>query len=108
MAFNVGFNHIRRTYHLVAVDVAFCIRAALVMLSRNLTIQLEYIDPLSAGQVVDTDALVSALESGTIGGAALDVTEPEPLPASHPLLAMDNVIVTPHMAFTHSQVRKKP
>ena len=50
------------------------------------------------GPVVDTDALVAALRDGTIGGAALDVTDPEPLPADHPLVGLSNALVVPHMA----------
>jgi phosphoglycerate dehydrogenase-like enzyme len=50
------------------------------------------------GRTVVTDDLVAALESGQIAGAALDVTDPEPLPADHPLWQMDNVIITPHVA----------
>ena len=52
----------------------------------------------SRGAVVDTRALLEALERGHIGGVALDVTDPEPLPADHPLMAFENVIVTPHIA----------
>ncbi|BCW34249.1 2-hydroxyacid dehydrogenase [Arthrobacter sp. StoSoilA2] len=50
------------------------------------------------GELVGTDALVEALASGSIAGAALDVVHPEPLPAGHPLWSMDNVIITPHMS----------
>jgi len=50
------------------------------------------------GGVVDQDALVDALRAGTIGGAALDVTDPEPLPLDHPLYGFDNVVITPHIA----------
>jgi len=50
------------------------------------------------GPVVDTDALVAALRDGTIGGAAMDVTDPEPLPVDHPLVAMPNALVVPHIA----------
>ena len=49
------------------------------------------------GTVIDTPALVRALRDGTVAGAALDVTEPEPLPDGHPLWAMPNVIVSPHL-----------
>src|SRR5579884_1792263 len=52
----------------------------------------------SRGPVVDTDALAEALREGKIGGAALDVTEPEPLPATHPLVSLPNCIVVPHIA----------
>ena len=48
------------------------------------------------GGIVDTDALVAALEQGEIWGAALDTTEEEPLPADHPLFRLDRVIVLPH------------
>jgi phosphoglycerate dehydrogenase-like enzyme len=50
------------------------------------------------GELVRTDALVEALSSGSIAGAALDVVHPEPLPAGHPLWSMDNVVITPHMS----------
>ena len=52
----------------------------------------------SRGPVVDHDALVVALRDGVIGGAALDVTDPEPLPADHPLLGLANCLVVPHIA----------
>ena len=50
------------------------------------------------GPIVDEAALVAALKAGTIGGAALDVFENEPLPADSPLLTMDNVMLAPHNA----------
>ncbi|RDZ63384.1 hydroxyacid dehydrogenase [Haloferax sp. Atlit-12N] len=50
------------------------------------------------GPVVDTDALVSQLRSNGIRGAALDVTDPEPLPSDHPLWDFENVLITPHNA----------
>lgn len=53
---------------------------------------------VARGSVVDEPALVRALEEGWIAGAALDVFETEPLPATSPLWAMENVIVTPHIA----------
>jgi phosphoglycerate dehydrogenase-like enzyme len=53
---------------------------------------------VTRGEVVDDAALVGALESGRLGGAALDVTPIEPLPADHPLWRFDNVVMTPHTA----------
>jgi len=50
------------------------------------------------GPIVDTDALVDAIRGNKLGGAALDVTDPEPLPADHPLWEFDNVRITPHNA----------
>ena len=52
------------------------------------------------GRLIDTNALVRALESGAIGGAALDVTDPEPLPADHPLWRLSNCVITPHVGNT--------
>src|SRR5829696_5617368 len=59
----------------------------------------------SRGPVVDTSALVDALRDGSILGAALDVTDPEPLPADHPLVTMPNCIVVPHTASATVQTR---
>lgn len=55
---------------------------------------------VARGGLVDTEALVGALRSGQIGGAALDVTDPEPLPAGHPLWDLPNCLITPHTADT--------
>jgi glyoxylate reductase len=52
---------------------------------------------VARGPIVDTDALVEALAGGIIGGAALDVTDPEPLPPDHPLLRFPNCLVVPHI-----------
>lgn len=49
------------------------------------------------GSVVDQDALIDALARGAIGGAALDVTDPEPLPLASPLFTFPNVVITPHI-----------
>jgi len=51
------------------------------------------------GKVVDEDALIEALREKKIAGAGLDVFEREPLPMNSPLLEMDNVLLTPHIAF---------
>ena len=53
---------------------------------------------VSRGAIVDEKALITALSSGKIGGAALDVFEEEPLPKSSPLWNLDNVIITPHLS----------
>ncbi|WP_425148052.1 NAD(P)-dependent oxidoreductase [Deinococcus sp.] len=55
---------------------------------------------LGRGELIDPDALNGALEAGRLAGAALDVTEPEPLPASSPLWARRGVLITPHIAST--------
>ncbi|MGA2973608.1 MAG: D-glycerate dehydrogenase [Candidatus Bathyarchaeia archaeon] len=61
----------------------------------------------SRGPIVDNMALYDALRSGKIAYAALDVTEPEPIPADHPLLTLDNVIVVPHIASASVATRTK-
>jgi D-3-phosphoglycerate dehydrogenase len=55
------------------------------------------------GPIVDTAALVRALDAGRIAGCALDTTDPEPLPDPHPLRGRDNVILTPHAAWYSEQ-----
>ncbi|MDQ3897535.1 MAG: D-isomer specific 2-hydroxyacid dehydrogenase family protein [Actinomycetota bacterium] len=55
---------------------------------------------VARGAHVVTDDLVAALRAGAIGGAALDVTDPEPLPGGHPLWDLDNCLITPHTANT--------
>jgi D-3-phosphoglycerate dehydrogenase / 2-oxoglutarate reductase len=57
----------------------------------------------SRGPVVDTEALVRALDATKIAGCALDTTDPEPLPDPHPLRGRDNVIITPHVAWYSEQ-----
>jgi phosphoglycerate dehydrogenase-like enzyme len=52
---------------------------------------------VARGELVDTDALTHGLQTGNLRGAALDVTDPEPLPADHPLWKLQNVFITPHM-----------
>lgn len=59
------------------------------------------------GPVVQTDALLEALTNRTIAAAALDVTEPEPLPVDHPLLALPNCVVVPHIASASVATRSK-
>ncbi len=62
---------------------------------------------VSRGPVVDTAALTEALTSHQIYAAALDVTDPEPLPRDHPLLKLDNVVITPHLGSATEQTRRR-
>lgn len=57
-----------------------------------------FVTNIARGPIVDHDALLSALKDGTLAGASLDVTEPEPLPSDSELWDMDNVIITPHIS----------
>lgn len=60
---------------------------------------------ISRGAVVDTEALYHALADGHLAYAALDVTEPEPLPENHKLLALPNITITPHIASATKETR---
>ncbi|HXF63631.1 MAG TPA: D-glycerate dehydrogenase [Caldilineaceae bacterium] len=64
-----------------------------------------YLINVARGGVVDHDALLQALREGWIAGAALDVTEPEPLPRDHPLLRQDNLVIAPHLGSATRQTR---
>lgn len=60
----------------------------------------------SRGPVVDTKALVTALQEGWIAGAGLDVTDPEPLPPDHPLFKLPNCLIVPHIGSATRNTRK--
>lgn len=60
---------------------------------------------ISRGKVVDTEALYNALKNKKLAYACMDVTDPEPLPGDHPLLTLDNVTITPHMASATKETR---
>lgn len=64
-----------------------------------------YFVNVSRGPVVDTDALLHALQTGEIAYAALDVTDPEPLPGDHPLLKLSNILITPHIGSATTETR---
>jgi len=61
----------------------------------------------SRGGLIDTEALYKALKEGWIAGAALDVTDPEPLPENHPLYKLPNVIITPHIGGSTAEAMKR-
>jgi glyoxylate reductase len=62
---------------------------------------------IARGAVVNTEALTDAMAQNRIAAAALDVTEPEPLPRDHPLLTMPNVIITPHLGSATVETRRR-
>ncbi len=92
---------------------AVVLASALTPLTRRLIgrTELEAMGPgtwlvnVARGELVDTEALVEALRSRRIGGAALDVTDPEPLPDGHPLWRLPNCLITPHTADTEEMTR---
>jgi glyoxylate reductase len=66
-----------------------------------------YLVNTARGPIVDTHALARALHAGSIAGAALDVTDPEPLPAGHPLLDAPNLLVLPHLGSATHATRER-
>ncbi len=62
---------------------------------------------MARGGVVDTDALYDALSTGRIFGAGIDVTQPEPLPRNHPLLRLQNLVITPHLGSASDRTRRR-
>ncbi len=75
-----------QTYHIIG-------RAALSLMRPH-----AFIVNIARGALIDQDELVAALQARRLGGVALDVTDPEPLPAESPLWSMENVMITPHVA----------
>ena len=74
------------THHIINADSLTAMRAGVIIIN------------CARGALLDQEALLSALDSGHVAGAGLDVTDPEPLSPDHPLLGHDNVVVTPHVA----------
>jgi phosphoglycerate dehydrogenase-like enzyme len=75
-------------------------REQLEILSRKKT----FVSNIARGKHIDTDALLDALREGKIRGAALDVTDPEPLPDGHPLFTAPNVFISPHVSWQTPQL----
>ncbi|MEM2006010.1 MAG: NAD(P)-dependent oxidoreductase, partial [Zestosphaera sp.] len=61
----------------------------------------------SRGGVIDTQALIKALNEGWIAGAGLDVYEEEPLPPNHPLTKLENVVLTPHIGASTDEAQER-
>jgi lactate dehydrogenase-like 2-hydroxyacid dehydrogenase len=83
------------TYHMIDAEALAKMKPTAILINT------------ARGPVVDPQALYQALKSGQIAAAALDVTEPEPLPPEHPLLSLENLIVTPHIASASVETRSK-
>ncbi|MGV8921153.1 MAG: D-2-hydroxyacid dehydrogenase family protein [Pseudomonas sp.] len=84
------------TVHLVLSDRSRGIVDALALSQMKPT---AYIINTARGPIIDEAALIDVLQKGRIAGAALDVFEPEPLPANHPFRHLDNVLATPHIGY---------
>ena len=83
-----------QTHHLIGAEVFKAMKPTAFLINT------------SRGEVVDQDALVSALREGAIAGAGLDVTTPEPLPPDHPLMSMANVVLAPHIGSATRATRR--
>lgn len=78
-------------------------RRELALLARRKT----FVSNIGRGEVIITDDLIDALEGGIIRGAALDVTDPEPLPDGHPLWSTKNVFISPHVSGNSSSYARR-
>jgi lactate dehydrogenase-like 2-hydroxyacid dehydrogenase len=83
------------TRHLISADTLRLMKPTAVLVNT------------ARGPVVDSMALVDALRDGVIAAAALDVTDPEPMPASHPLVSLPNCLIVPHIASASRATRGK-
>jgi glyoxylate reductase len=81
------------THHLIDADALARMRPTAILVNT------------ARGPIVDQDALAAALHDGRLGGAGLDVTDPEPLPPDHPLFAAPNVLVVPHIGSATTTAR---
>ena len=81
------------THHLIDAEALAMMKESAVLVN------------IARGPLVDPDALYRALRSGVIGAAALDVTDPEPIPADHPLLGLRNCLVVPHLGSASRNTR---
>jgi glyoxylate reductase len=85
----------RATYHLMSAEQFSLMKPTAILINT------------ARGPVVNQEALLTALSHGVIAGAALDVTDPEPIDPEHPLLMLQNVIVVPHIGSATQQTRER-
>ena len=85
----------RATHHLIDAAALSSMRPSSILINT------------ARGPIIDQEALHRALSDGTIAGAALDVTDPEPLPAGHPLLSAPNLIIAPHIGSATHAARER-
>lgn len=98
---HTDLDSLMRESDVVSIHLRLSDRTRGLITARHLTLMkpTAFLVNTARGPIVDKGALVEALRGGTIAGAALDVFDVEPLPRSHPLLALDNVVMTPHTGF---------
>ena len=101
----VGKDELLSRSDIVTVHVVLSERTRGLLAARELGLMKSssYLINTSRGPIVDETALVEALQNKTIAGAGLDVFDPEPLPPDHPLLSLDNTVLTPHLGYVTSE-----
>ena len=105
----VGLDELFATSHVISLH-APSVRATRHMINAESIASMRrgvYLVNCARGPLIDQDALVAAIDSAHVAGAALDVTDPEPLPTGHPLLMRPNVIITPHIASSTAVGRRR-
>jgi D-3-phosphoglycerate dehydrogenase len=104
----VGLDDLLRHADYVSLHVPLATATTHLIGARELALMKRsaFLINTSRGRVIDQAALVAALREGRIAGAGLDVTDPEPPTADDPLLALDNVVLTPHAAWYSEESRE--
>ena len=105
----VGFEELLRTSDILSIHVPLLPSTRHIIGRKELAMMkpTAIIINTSRGPVIDQDALTEALKTRRIAGAALDVFEEEPVPLTHPLLKLDNLVVTPHIASATWETRRR-
>ena len=101
----VGKDELLSSSDIVTVHLVLSDRTRGLLTTRELS-QMKptaYLINTSRGPIVDEAALVEALQKGNIAGAGLDVFDQEPLPPDHPLLSLDNTVITPHLGYVTAE-----
>ena len=105
----VGFEELLRTSDILSIHVPLLPSTRHIIGRKELAMMkpTAIIINTSRGPVIDQDALTEALKTRRIAGAALDVFEEEPISLTHPLLKLDNLVVTPHIASATRETRRR-
>jgi len=105
----VGFEELLRTSDILSIHVPLLPSTRHIIGRKELAMMkpTAIIINTSRGPVIDQDALTEALKTRRIAGAALDVFEEEPIPLTHPLLKLDNLVLTPHIASATRETRRR-
>ena len=105
----VGLDELFSTSHVISLHAPSIPATRHMINAESIASMLRgvYLVNCARGPLIDQDALVAAIDRAHVAGAALDVTDPEPLPIGHPLLTRPNVIITPHIASSTAVGRRR-